>query len=273
MKKISYKKLLVLFVWILTLSSLFISLGFVASTEDQTIINKVNIDVADDNDNAFLANEDVRQYLDDSGRHMLGDQYQQTDIPAIEQLLNAHPAIENAEVSHNLAGEVNISVKQRTPIVRIITHSGESYYIDNRGLLMPLSDNYTARVIVASGEIFEPYARRYQYSIDQIRSSKVFSEISKLDDVFDVVNYISADSSLNALIQQVQVNREGDLELYPAIGDQKIIFGNGQNIAEKFNRLKLFYTEGLSKADAWNKYSIINLKYQKQVVCTKRKHL
>jgi len=273
MKKISYKKLLVLLVWITTLSGLFISLGFVSKAEDQTIINKVNVSVNDDLDNSFLTDNDVHQFLTESGRAMVGQTYTQNDIPAIEQLLNAHPAIENAEVSQDLKGEVHISVKQRTPIVRVINRNGESYYIDNRGLLMPLSDNYTARVIVASGEILEPYARRYTYSMQQISASKIFSQLSKLDEIFEVAQFISQDSCLNALIQQIQINKQGDIELYPSLGDQKIIFGDGNNIAEKFNRLKLFYTEGLNKADAWNKYSIINLKYQKQVVCTKRKHL
>jgi hypothetical protein len=32
----------------------------------------------------------------------------------------------------------------------------------------------------------------------------------------------------------------------------------------------MFYTEGLNKTDGWNKYSIINIKYKNQVVCTKK---
>ena len=39
---------------------------------------------------------------------------------------------------------------------------------------MPLNDNYSARVIVASGFIFEPYARRYQYSIEQVKKNKLY---------------------------------------------------------------------------------------------------
>ena len=39
---------------------------------------------------------------------------------------------------------------------------------------------------------------------------------------------------------------------------------------EKFEKLKMFYTEGLNKTDGWNKYSTINIKYKNQVVCTKK---
>ena len=60
------------------------------------------------------------------------------------------------------------------------------------------------------------------------------------------------------------------IELFPAIGNQKIVFGNAKDVAEKFNKLKLFYTEGLNKSDSWTKYSSINLKYKNLVVCTKK---
>ena len=76
---------------------------------------------------------------------------------------------------------------------------------------------------------------------------------------------------LTTLIQQIYVNKDKEIELYPAIGNHKIVFGDAQNLNEKFNKLKLFYTEGLNKSDAWTKYSIINLKYKNLVVCTKIK--
>jgi cell division protein FtsQ len=66
------------------------------------------------------------------------------------------------------------------------------------------------------------------------------------------------------------LNNEKEFELYPAVGNQKILFGKATDIAEKFEKLKIFYNEGLNKTDNWNKYSTINLKYKNQVVCTKK---
>jgi cell division protein FtsQ len=125
-------------------------------------------------------------------------------------------------------------------------------------------------VIVASGFIYEPFARRYEYSVNQISKNELFKEVSMLDDVYDVANFINRDSVLVNLIHQIYVNEEKEIELFPAIGDQKIVFGNATDVAEKFNKLKLFYTEGLNKSDSWTKYSNINLKYKNLVVCTKK---
>ena len=85
-----------------------------------------------------------------------------------------------------------------------------------------------------------------------------------------MAGYITKDTLLNNLIHQLSVNEEKEFEMYPSIGNHKIIFGNATDIAEKFEKLKIFYKEGLNKTDNWNKYSTVNLKYKNQVVCTKK---
>lgn len=270
MKKINYKRVLVAVLWIIAIAGLGVSLGFVSKSEKNIVANNLNITIHNNDENLFLSEADVRQFFSDRKDSILDNRYKNINIPELEKALNAHPAIENAEVSGDINGEIKINITQKTPVLRIINKDGESYYIDSQSKLMPLNDNYSARVIVATGEIYEPYARRYQFSVNQIKKNKLFSEVSLLDDILDVSEYIAKDSSLTQLIHQIYVNDDKELELFPAIGNHKIIFGDATNIAEKFNKLKLFYTEGLNKSDSWKKYSTINLKYKNLVVCTKK---
>lgn len=270
MKKINYKKIIISVLWIIAIAGLTSSLGFVSKNEREIVATRMDINIHNNEENLFLSELDVKQFFDQRGNSIISQKYKQINIPELEKALNSHPAIENAEVSADLNGEIKINIVQRTPVLRIINKSGESYYIDSKNKLMPLNENYSARVLIASGEINEPYARRYEYSVDQIKKSKIFKELSVLDDVLDVATYINMDTSLTALIHQISVNKDRDIELYPAIGNHKIVFGDAQNIAEKFNKLKLFYLEGLSKSDNWTKYTAINLKYKNLVVCTKK---
>ena len=270
MKKISYKKILVAVLWITAIAGLASSLRFVAKSEKSILAGSINISIFNNEENLFLDEEDVKQFLGERSDSILSVPYARLDIPGLEKVLNSHPAIENAEVSADMNGEVKIDIRQRTPVLRVINKDGESYYIDSQARLMPLNENYSARVLIASGEINEPYARRYQFSVDQIRKSEVFSEVSLLDDLLAVTQHINQDSCLSSLIHQIYVNEDRELELFPAIGNHKIIFGDASNIGEKFNKLKLFYTEGLNKSDGWAKYSAINLKYKNLVVCTKK---
>lgn len=270
MKKINYRKLLTVTIWTLSIAGLLSSLAFVSKKERDVAVKGLDISIHQNEENYFLDERDVRMFLESSNKTLISRKFSEISIPELESVLNTHPAIENAEVAADISGELKIKVSQRKPVCRIINMDGESYYIDSKSKLMPLNDNYTARVIIANGYITEPYARRYQYSVDQIRANKVFSEVSVLDDVLDVVRYIQSDSTLNALIQQIYVNEQREMELYPVVGSHTIVLGDAQMLPEKFNKLKLFYTEGLNKTDSWNKYSLINLKYKNQVVCTKK---
>lgn len=270
MKKLNYKKILVAVLWVIAIAGLTSSLGFVSKSERDIVASSLNISIRNTDENMFLTETDVKEFFRERNDSLLSSRYASINIPELEKALNSHPAIENAEVSADINGEIKVDILQRTPVLRIINKSGESYYIDSQSKLMPLNQNYSARVLVVSGEIVEPYARRYEFSVDQIRKNKLFSEVSLLDDILDVCTYIHADSTLAPLIHQVYVNKDKEFELLPAIGNHKIVFGDAKNIAEKFNKLKLFYTEGLSKSDSWTKYATVNLKYKNLVVCTKK---
>lgn len=270
MKKINYKKILIAVLWMTIIAGLSASLGFVAKREGNTIAKNINITIHNNDENLFLNANDVNSFFDERKDKIIANQYKNISVNELEKALNAHPAIENAEVSTDINGQVNVEITQRTPVLRVINKDGESYYIDSKSKLMPLNENYSARVTVATGEIFEPYSRRYQYTVSQIKNNEIFNKLSVLDDLLDVTNYINKDSSLIGLIHQLYVNKDKEIELFPAIGNHRIILGNTQNMAEKFNKLKLFYTQGLNKTDTWTKYSVINLKYKNLVVCTKK---
>lgn len=270
MKKLNYKKILVTVLWIIAIAGLASSWAFVSKSERNIVAKTLNISIHNNDENLFLSENDIRKFFSERKDSLLLNQYKNINIPELEKSLNSHPAIENAEVAADINGEIKIDITQRTPVLRIINKDGESFYIDSQTKLMPLNENYSARVIVASGFINEPYARRYQYSIEQVKKNQLYSEVSLLDDIYDVANFINKDSVLTNLIHQIYVNEEKEIELFPAIGNHKIIFGNATDVAEKFNKLKLFYTEGMNKADSWTKYSNINLKYKNLVVCTKK---
>jgi cell division protein FtsQ len=135
---------------------------------------------------------------------------------------------------------------------------------------MPLAEHYTARVPVVNGYITESYSQFYNFSIPQIEKDSSLRAATVLDDIYEVADFIRNDSLLNSLVAQIYINSDREIELYPVVGDQKIIFGTSEDIGEKFEKLQIFYKEGLNSINDWNKYSVINLKYKDQVVCTKK---
>lgn len=256
--------------WTLVLFALVFSLGFVSRSEKQTVVTKLDIEIENNEENFFLNESEVKDYFKERCEPIEGRPYASISLPEMEKVLNQHPSVENAEVAATYQGELKVRVTQRTPLVRIINKSGESYYIDNQSKLMPLSGNFTAKVLVANGELFEPYDRRYQYSVEQIAKNKSFREISKLDEIYALARHIDNDSLWSRLIHQIHVNPDGELEIFPVFGCQRVVFGDTTCMAEKFNKLKLVYNQGMSQVNGWDLYTSLNLKYKNMVVCTKK---
>lgn len=270
MKKIKLKKIIVFVLWIIGISSFAALLGFVNAEQKEVIGKSINVIVTNESENSFVDENVVNDYLNDKKDFIINQKVKDIHVVEIENALNTHPAIEKADVSLDINGRAEIKVTQRKPVVRIMNVQGESFYLDAKGKLMPLSDNYSARVPFANGMIVETYSSFYNYSVKKIEEDSSLQKICVIDNVFHVAEYIEKDTLLNSMIQQIYVNSKKEIELYATIGNHKIIFGNSDDIPEKFNKLKTFYKDGLNSIDAWNKYSIINLKYKNQVVCTKK---
>jgi cell division protein FtsQ len=125
--------------------------------------------------------------------------------------------------------------------------SGDSYYMDIRGNVMP-TDEFLMDICLATGNITRQYAQEH---------------------LIEIADYMNTHSTWKKEVQQVYVRSEKQIELIPSAGEHIIILGEPKDIKDKMDRLTIFYKEGLDKA-GWNKYSTIDLNYAGQVVCTKR---
>ena len=256
--------------WSVLIIGLLLTMGFVNKQQDALPCKSLDIKVNQDDGLYFLDKIDIAQLIKDRGDSIIGQPKSTVNIPELENILNSHADIANAEVSMSIDGEVKINVKQRKPVIRIINKNGDSYYLDDEGKLMPLSDKYTAKVLIANGNILEPFATRYKYSVATISKDSVLKATSMLGQLFAMANYINADEFWKSQVQQIYINDEKDMEIVPMVGNQKIIFGDTTAMDEKFKKLLTFYQQGLNTTGWWNKYSTINLKFKNQIVCTKK---
>jgi cell division protein FtsQ len=265
--KINWKRLGFLFGWVISISTLLVTLGFVAKEKSNIKCKKVVILISDEEGNEFITKNDVLDLLNSNGKHPVGKTISDINIGLLEKLVNSNPFVANAEVFSTIDGEVNIDIRQRIPFVRIVNSNDEHFYIDDHGEFMPVSQNYTAPVIVANGLIFDGYAER---KIPQLNIENKDSVELKpvIEQIYELAQFITYHPFWNAQIEQIYVNEQAEIELIPRIGNHRIILGDASELDEKFKKLMIFYKQGLNKT-GWNNYSVINLKYNNQVVCTK----
>jgi len=221
---------------------------FFEKKPQEQICNRFEIEIGDDTEDKFVEAADLEKFIDAQGLNPYGKQMKDINTYAIQEALLSNKLIKSAEVYMTSGGGIKAVVKERIPILRVMPASGESYYIDKLGERMPLSNLSTAYLPIATGNIKEELAKT---------------------DLYKFALFLQKDAFWNAQIEQIAVQSEKDIILISRVGDQEILMGSLEDYEAKLNRLKTFYEKVLPET-GWNRYSQINLKYDKQVVGTKR---
>ena len=103
-----------------------------------------------DNEHFFLTEEMVDKLLIQNDSSLINQSKSIVDLFKLEQQVLENPYVEKADVFLTLSGTLKSVVKQRKPVARILSEK-ESYYIDKHGVKVPLSNLYSARVLLATG--------------------------------------------------------------------------------------------------------------------------
>lgn len=220
-------------------------------------IREVKIDISPLGTDVFLLDSaDVRKTIFRSfGFNLEGQQMAMIDVARLERVLEKEPFILDADAFITANNKIHIIVQQREPVLRIIDNEGLNYYLDASGMRMPLSEHFSARLLVATGNI-------PPHTPDFLERKKHL-----LKDLFQLCNFIREDQFLYALVEQIHV-QNGRFYLIPKLGNQKIVFGKYEQVEDKFKRLKVFYDEAVPRM-GWDRYKTIDLSFKGQVVCAK----
>lgn len=213
-----------------------------------TCCTEVKTDIEANIVDGFLTADEINKMLRQEKVYPLGMPMSEISSRKIEDALRKNPFVETAECYKTQSGLVCIKVRQRVPVVKVMAASGDNYYIDSYGSVMP-ENRYVNDLIVATGQISRKYAQTH---------------LSR------VVNDIIQDKFWQSQIVQVNVLDDGTMELVPRVGDHIIYIGMPTGINRKLERMRKFYLYGLNKA-GWNKYSYISVEFDNQIICKKVK--
>lgn len=241
-----WRKILNIVSWAILAAYLGVSLWFTEGHLRQQTFKAVRVVVADSLESRFIQASDVTDILSGKGIRIVGSQIESLNRDQVKSTVETVPGVKDALVYSTPGGILFITVWQRKPVMRYVS-TYVSFYIDSEGKEMPISDRYSAPVMMVTG------AGDHKFLIDSL---------------FEVVNYIIRDRFLNSLVSEIQVFPDHTLELVPRVGDNRIFFGNAGDYKWKLDKLKVFYDQALPNV-GWDKYSKINLAYSNQVVARK----
>jgi cell division protein FtsQ len=196
-------------------------------------------------ENLFVTHETVSKLLIVNQQSVTNKPKEIIDLNDLEVALNSNPMIKEAQAYINVDGKLTAEVNQKKPIARVSTNA--SYYVDNDGGYMPLSTNYSARVPLVTGYI----------------------EKNNLYNVATVARKILSDEFLKKNVVEIHQNENKSIDLKLRKDDFTIQLGSLKKLDKKINNLKAFYQKAL-RDSTLNKYSVVNLRFDKQVICTKK---
>jgi cell division protein FtsQ len=240
MKKINWhtiRLVLIIFVMIFLYS-------FSLKRNSERKISKIDIKF-ESNENMFLTHEMVNNLLIQKLGGTSSIQKDKLDLNTLETVLDDHEMIEKAQVFSTIDGLLNTRITQKTPIVRVITDN-DSYYLDYKGDKISLSQNFSARVPLVSGEISKGKEKPYLL---------LFNEIKK-------------DDFLSKNITGAQIMPSGNVVLTNRSYDYKIAFGKPINVEKKLKNYKAFFQHAV-KDTSIKSYKEVNVMFTQQVVCKK----
>ncbi|MEO5790037.1 MAG: cell division protein FtsQ/DivIB [Gelidibacter sp.] len=196
-------------------------------------------------ENLFITHEAVSKLLIQNQQSVTNTAKEMIDLNDLESALNANVMIKRAQVYITVDGTLVAEIEQKKPIARVSTNA--SYYIDDVGSYMPLSTNYTSRVPLVTGFVVK----------------------NELYNVFTVAKKVQSDEFLKTHVTEIHQNENGSIDLRFRLNDFRIQLGSLDKLDKKINNLKAFYQKAM-KDSTLNTYSVVNLRFDKQVICTKK---
>ena len=224
----------------------FVSFFFRDMRQDK-VCQDLQVVVKDSLDKHFVSESDLVSILKKASLNPLNKPMDDINTEKIEEELKKNEMIARIEAYKTPSGIVKLEVEQKIPILRVISPRG-NFYVDNLGTTMPVSFRYVADVPLVSGYVEKELA---------------------VTDLYKFALFLQENEFWNNQIEQIYVHPDNEVELIPRVGNHRIVLGSFDNYEEKLDNLRLFYDKVIPKI-GWEKYSIINLKYKDQIVCTKR---
>lgn len=233
---------------------LYLVIAFWVSAGETTpegFCSSVSIDVeAAPGAEGFVTAEEIAAELDGFPSHALETELALIDTHLLHRQLLGMDKLEDASVVRYTDGSIRIKVVPIVPVARVFD-GPDSYYVNRSGKRVDAGPRFRKNVPLIKGHFS--------------REDTTFTP-SSLIPLLDILTH---DSIWSSYISMVEVKGPRDIILVPSIREHVINLGDLSDLPLKLERLTKFYNSVL-RAQGWEKYDTISLKWRGQIVATKR---
>lgn len=254
------RKILFISLWCLVGSGLVLLLLAASRMRDERVCKGFKISINGDTKGQwFIDSNDIAKVLTGNNTFTIKNKsIRSFDLNKLESRLKNEVWIQDAEMYFDNTGILKVNVQERSPIARIFTPTGNSFYIDSFGHKLPLSDKMSPRLPVFTS--FPSDAKKWKPA-----DKKLIKQIKALS------MYISSHPFWMAQVSQIDITPTREFELIPTVGNHVVEFGDASDCEAKFGRLFIFYKQVLAKA-GMDKYQRIKVQFNNEIIGVKKQN-
>lgn len=240
-------KLAAIALWLPLLAYFPVTMFFVRAEAAATTCQRIVATVHNDGRNVLMTNEGVLRLVKSDFPDLVGARLADINYDRLESTLRRSPVVRRCEAWPAAAGALHVEIYQRQPILRVFTSEG-SYYMDSEGYQITARPGMHTHTLIVSGHA---------------------NKLSDPERLLNLCRALHESDFYRAMIEQVYVTAQQEFLLVPRVGDHVVEFGGADRIEQKLDDLLTLYTKGWDKHE-WNAYKSVSLKYDGQIICTKR---
>jgi cell division protein FtsQ len=251
-------KILTILLWVGIGSGMMVLLVSAVQKEQKQKCNSLEISFTDNQPFRMLDEAEIVLALWPSAAndHPVGKYTSSINLYALEKQLKRNPWVLDADIYLDQQNTLHVDVQQRSPVARLFSPDGNSFYIDDSLAILPIKLSDVVELPVFTNFLINPAGA-------QLADTLMMKRITGLSGV------IRKDPFWMAQIEQVNINAYGSFEMITQMGDQTVSLGTGENWEDMLGKLKKLYKH-LGVEHGWTKYETIDLQFKDQVVCVKR---
>ncbi|MFN3839351.1 MAG: cell division protein FtsQ/DivIB [Cyclobacteriaceae bacterium] len=238
----------------LAFAVLFFFVAFSERKMESQSVKDIIVKVENVENNHFRDEQDILYLIGLTRENLQGAALSKLNLKEIEDRIRADRFVMDADLYSDIKGNLIVRTILRRPIARIVRSDGPDAYIAEDGTLMPVTEKFTARVVLISGGHVRHLVAKENMYADETGAR-----------LMNLLNRIANDDFWRAQIAQINIGSKNKLTLLPQIGSQTIEFGTADEVDEKLKKLKVFYKEILPNM-GWNRYKRVNVEYNGQLI-------
>ncbi len=257
-KKKTLFRILNITAWALMSAGILVLLVSAVRKEQEGVCQEVVVEFNGEQSYRMLDEKEVLSALfpEATGGLPRGRKMRQFNLFALEKQLEKNPWVKNADLFFDQQHVLHISLSQRTPVARLFTPAGNSFYMDASYAVLPLKSNDLIDLPVFTQFYVDPAGAK---AADTLLMERV-SGLSR---------FLLSDPFWMAQVEEININADNSFELYTQVGDHTVQLGLRNDWPQLFYKLKTLY-KGLQQENAWGKYTTIDLQFKDQAVCVRK---